>query len=68
MKVKVVLLCSTLCDPIDYIVHGIIQARILELVSVPFSRGIFPTQGSSPSLPITLDPNYFGMSMHMFAE
>ena len=68
MKVKVVLSCPTLCDPVDYTVHGILQARILELVSVPFSRGVFPTQGSSPSLPIILDPNYFGMSMHMFAE
>ena len=29
----------TLCDPIDYIVPGILQARILEWVAVPFSRG-----------------------------
>ena len=38
-KVKVVLLCLTLCDPIDYTVHGILQARILEWVAFPFSRG-----------------------------
>ena len=25
-------------------VHGILQARILEWVAIPFSRGIFPTQ------------------------
>ena len=25
--------------PMDYIVHGILQARILEWVAVPFSRG-----------------------------
>ena len=31
--------------------HGILQARILEWVAVPFSRGIFPTQGSNPGLP-----------------
>ena len=31
--------------------HGILQARILEWVAFPFSRGIFPTQGSNPSLP-----------------
>ena len=31
--------CPTLCDPIDYTVHGILQARILEWVAVPFSRG-----------------------------
>ena len=29
----------TLCDPMDYIIHGILQARILEWVAVLFSRG-----------------------------
>ena len=29
----------TLCDPMDYTVHGILQVRILEWVAVPFSRG-----------------------------
>ena len=29
----------SLCDPMDYTVHGILQARILEWVAVPFSRG-----------------------------
>ena len=38
VKVKVPQLCLTLCDPMDYTVHGILQARILELVAVPFSR------------------------------
>ena len=33
-----------------YTVHGIMQARMLEWVAFPFSRGIFPTQGSNPSL------------------
>ena len=28
-----------LCDPMDYTVHGILQARILEWVAIPFSRG-----------------------------
>ena len=32
----------------DYTVHGILQARILEWTGYPFSRGIFPTQGSNP--------------------
>ena len=41
MKVKVAQLCLTLCDPMDYTVHGILQARILEWVTVPFSRGSF---------------------------
>jgi len=36
----------------DCIVHGILQARILEWVAIPFSRKeIFPTQGSNPGLP-----------------
>ena len=39
MKVKVTQLCPTLCDPMDYTVHGILQARILEWVAFPFSRG-----------------------------
>ena len=37
--VKVGQTCPTLCDSIDYTVHGILQARILEWVVVPFSRG-----------------------------
>ena len=43
-------LCPTLCDPIGTSVHGISQARILEWVAIPFSRGIFPTQGSNSGL------------------
>ena len=39
MEVKVLQLCVTLCDPMDYTVHGILQARILEWVAFPFSRG-----------------------------
>ena len=31
--------CLTLCDPMDYTVHGILQARTLELVALPFSKG-----------------------------
>ena len=36
---KWVLFSLTLCNPMDYIVHGILQARRLERVAVPFSRG-----------------------------
>ena len=43
--------CLTLCDPMDYTVHGILQARILEWAAVLLSKGIFPTQGSNPGLP-----------------
>ena len=35
---KVVQLCLILCHPMDYTVHGILQARILEWVAFPFSR------------------------------
>ena len=38
-EVKVIQLCPALCDPMDYIVHGILRARILEWVAFPFSRG-----------------------------
>ena len=38
MKVKVTQSFPTLCDPMDYTVPGILQARILEWVAVPFSR------------------------------
>ena len=42
--------CLTLCDSMDYrppgsSLHGIPQAGILEWVAIPFSRGVFLTQG-----------------------
>ena len=37
VKVKVTQSCLTLCDPMDYTVHGILQARILNWVAYPFS-------------------------------
>ena len=42
--VKVTQLCLTLCNPMDCSlpgasVRGILQARILEWVAIPFSRG-----------------------------
>ena len=39
VKVKVAQSCPTLCDAMDYVVHGILKARILEWVAFPFSRG-----------------------------
>ena len=39
VKVKVAQSCLTLCDPMDYTVHEILQPRILEWVAFPFSRG-----------------------------
>ena len=53
-KVLVAQLCPTLCDPVDCSppdssVHGIIQARILEWVAMPSSRGSFrPGNESTP--------------------
>ena len=38
-EVKVAQSCPTLCDPVDYTVCRILQARILEWVAFPFSRG-----------------------------
>ena len=41
---KVTQLCLTLCNPMDYSlpcssVHRILQARILQWIAIPFSRG-----------------------------
>ena len=38
VKVKVIQSCPTLCDPMDYTLHAIFQARILEWVAASFSR------------------------------
>ena len=51
LKVTVTQLCPTLCDPRDYTVHGILQARILEWVAIPFSRG-----SSQPDLRLGIEP------------
>ena len=39
---KVAQSCPTLCDPMDYTTHGILQARILEWVAFPFFQGSNP--------------------------
>ena len=39
VKVKVTQSCPTLYNPLDYTVHEILQARILEWVAFPFTRG-----------------------------
>ena len=39
---------ATLCDPMDCSPpDSSVQAKILECVAIPFSKGIFPTQGSN---------------------
>ena len=45
--------CPILCDPMDYSppgssVHGILQARILESVDIPFSRGLSRPRDRTP--------------------
>ena len=47
---KVTQLYPSLCDPKDYTVHGILQARILEWIAFPFSRGSSQT-GIEPRWP-----------------
>ena len=54
--VLVTQLYLTFCDPMDCnlsgsSVRGILQARMLEWVATPLSRGIVPTQGLNQSLP-----------------
>ena len=39
LKVKVTQSCLTLCHPMCYTAHGILQARILEWIAFPFCRG-----------------------------
>ena len=50
MKVKVAQSCPALCDPMDYTVRGILQARILEWVAFP-SPGDLPDPGIKPRSP-----------------
>ena len=48
MELKVAQLCPTLCDTMDYTVHGILQTRILK----PFpSPGDHPNPGIEPRSP-----------------
>ena len=51
LKVKVAQSCPTVCDPMDYTVHGILQAQNTRVGSLSPLQGIFPTQGSNPGLP-----------------
>ena len=38
-EVEVAQSCPAVCNPVDCTVHGILQARVLEWVAIPFSRG-----------------------------
>ena len=48
--VKVAQSCPTLFDPMDYTVHGILQARILDWVAIPFPEDL-PSSGIRPRSP-----------------
>ena len=50
MKGKGVQSRLPVCDPMDCIVHGNLQARILEWVAFPFSRNL-PNPGMEPWSP-----------------
>ena len=54
MYVKVAQLCLTLCDPMDYTVHGILQAGILEWVAFPSPEDL-PNPEIEPRSPALLE-------------
>ena len=56
MKVNVIQSCPTLCDPWDYTVHGILEARILERVAFPFSWGSSQPSDQTQVSHITVEP------------
>ena len=49
-EVKVAHWCLTLCDPMDYTVHGILLVRILERTPFP-SPGVLSNPGTEPRSP-----------------
>ena len=51
VKVRGARSCPTLCDPMDYTVHGTLQARILEWSAFPFPQGNLPNSGMEPRSP-----------------
>ena len=55
MKVKVAQLCPAVCNPMGSTVHGILQARILEWVAFPFSRGSPQPRNRMGSLALQAD-------------
>ena len=50
MKVKVAQSCLTLCDPIDYTVHGILPGQNTERLPFP-SPGDLPNPGNKARSP-----------------
>ena len=56
-EVKVARSCPTLCNSMDYIVHGILQARILQRLAFPFSRA--SSQPRDPSQVSHIEGGFF---------
>ena len=59
--VLVIQSCSTLCDPLDCsplgsFVHGILQARMMKWIAIPFSRGSSHPKIKSRSPKLQADP------------
>ena len=54
LKVKVAQSCPTLCDPLDYTVYGILQAR-MEWVAIPFHRGSSQPRGGTQTPELQVD-------------
>ena len=52
MKVKVAQLCPTLCDPMDFTVHGPLQARTLEPTPVGLDLPNPGIETMSPALQV----------------
>ena len=55
VKVSVTQSCLSVCDPMDYsppgsFVHGVLRARVLDWIAMPFSRGSFHL-GLKPEYP-----------------
>ena len=67
MCVKVAQSYLTLCDPMDYTVHGTVQARILEWVALP-SPGDLPNTGIEPQFPaLQMDSFFFFFSVSILS-
>ena len=69
MKVKVTQSCPTLCNPMDYTVHGTLQARVLEwVVAIPLLQGIFPIQGWNQGFPYCSQILYISMCVCIYID
>ena len=76
-QVKVTQSCATLCDLMDYTIHGILQARILEWAAFPFSRGssqprdqtqVSGTAGGFATSCLTLNRLYMLLNIILFSQ